>query len=108
MRKFRLRTYLRWTYVVLFCLVASIAYSQDWQAIYNQAIEQYKLEDYQKSISLAENALEKSTQTVANRAYTLQLVTTNCIMLNDADRGLKYIDDDLQDFQPVPTQHTTA
>src|SRR5258708_4021038 len=109
MRKFRLRTYLRWTYVVLFSLVASIASSQDCQAIYNQAIEQYKLEDYQKSISLAENAVEKSkTQTINNRAYTLQLVTTNCIMLNDADRGLKFIDEEIKLFQQIEGQKSKS
>lgn len=101
--------HLRWAYLALFNLVILTAYPQDWQAIYNQALEQYKLEDYQKSISLAENALEKSkTQTLNNRAYTLQLVTTNCIMLNDTDRGLKYIDEEIKLFQQVEGQKSKS
>jgi len=100
---------LRWAYIVLFSLVVSTASSQDWQAIYNQALAQYKAEDYQKSISLAENAIEKSkTQTTTNRAYTLQLITTNCIMLNDADRGLKYIDEEIKLFEQVEGQKSKS
>src|SRR5260370_14474882 len=110
MGKFSLCSYnLRWAYIVLFSLVVSTASSQDWQAIYNQAFAQYKAEDYQKSISLAENAIEKSkTQTTTNRAYTLQLITTNCIMLNDADRGLKYIDEEIKLFQQVEGQKSKS
>ncbi|MBI1769400.1 MAG: CHAT domain-containing protein [Bacteroidetes bacterium] len=110
MRKFGLRIFdSSWAYAFLLSLVAPIVCAQDWQTIYKQALAQYQAEDYQKSISLAEEALEKSkTQGLANRAYTLQLITTNCIMLNDADKGLKYVNEEIDLFKQAEGQKSKS
>ncbi|GHN01214.1 hypothetical protein WSM22_27030 [Cytophagales bacterium WSM2-2] len=74
--------------------------AQEWKATYNQALEKYKAEDYQNSLALAKDAFEKSSaETMVNRAYILQLITSNCSALEDADTGLKYSDQEISFFQ---------
>src|SRR5262245_57029902 len=94
--------YARWAYPLLLSAITTFSNAQDWQSVYNQALEQYKAEEYQKSLSLAEDALEKSkTQSPASRVHTLQLITTNCVMLGQADKGIKYIDEEISLFQQI-------
>jgi len=91
-----------WVCLSLMVFTTTFLSAQDWQSIYNQALEKYQSEDYSNSISLAESAYEKAKSlTPLNQAYSIQLITSNCVAMGNAEKGLKYIDNEINLFQQV-------
>ncbi len=87
-------------HIILFCLVSTFGLAQNWQASYNDALGYYKAEDFQNSLLTAKSTLEKyRTESNLNQAYTLQLITSNYVMLNDPDNALVFCDQEMNLFQ---------
>lgn len=88
---------------ILFALLISqrlCSQSKDWQSLYNQALSKYQSEDFQNSLQAAKEALQAgSAISPQNRAYTIQLITANCVALENADEGLSYIDEEIKLFR---------
>jgi len=81
-----------------FVFIATNLFAQDWQTSYQQASTLYQSGDYEKSLTQAKLSLEQS-KSAKDRAYTIQLITSNDLMLENADDGLKYIDEEIKLFK---------
>lgn len=81
-------------------LVTGRGLAQDWQTSYEQAKTQYQKEDYAASLALAEETLAKSKSiSLAGRAYFLQLITSNCLILKNPDKGLSHSAEEIRLFK---------
>ncbi len=83
---------------LLFCICSLVAPAQGWQSLYDEALKHYQKGDFKISLEQAKAALGKSEDNF-HRGSSLQLITANCLALNDPDTGLKFIDEELSIFQ---------
>lgn len=83
--------------------------AQDWKTSYEQANKLYQSGNYSESLTSAEDLLNKNQiPDLRSKAYLLQLITSNCIALNNSDEGLKYSNEEATLFRKEEGEKSTS
>lgn len=89
-------------YLLLFsclCLCVHTTSAQDWQSLYNSAMQSYNNEDYQKALSASLTAYNQvKGKDTKSLAYTLQLITASYAAIDDSQSALKYVEEEAAAF----------
>ncbi len=85
-----------------FLIVIVPANSQTWRNSYEQASKLFQSGNYAESLAGAEAILENNQiENSSDKAYLLQLITSNCFALNTPDEGIKYSGEEIGLFRQV-------
>src|SRR5688500_9350599 len=81
-------------FLILFTLNAS---GQSWKMHYDSAVQAYQNQQYEKTLSEAVQAYALTSDT-RYKAYTLQLLTAVCIQTHQTEKGLKWVEEEINLF----------
>lgn len=85
--------------VFFFLLSANSLRAQEWQTLYNAALQSYNNEDYSNALSTAIKAYQQvKGKDAKSTAYTLQLITANYSMLDNVSEALPYAQEEVTAF----------
>ncbi len=86
--------------------------AQQWQEVYQSAVTSFKSEKYDDALKFAEQAYSQAKESdTKSRAYTIQLITASCVEIPSGEKGLSYVDTEIQLFatlEPKAKNHLEA
>jgi CHAT domain-containing protein/Tfp pilus assembly protein PilF len=85
--------------LILLLVTAFPAFSQDWKSFYDRAVSDYKSQHYQEALIGAEKAyMASKSLDVKNQSFTLQLLTSICLEMQDYNKGLGFAREEVKLF----------
>ena len=85
--------------VFLILFLQPSVYSQDWQSVYNDAVQAFKTEQYNLALQKAMEALPLSQKNgIKAEAYSYQILTATLLQLGDFKDAIQYCDREAELF----------
>lgn len=88
-------------FLLLFLLCPFVVFAQDWQGVYQSALQHYQQEDYDSAISESWQAIALAGDNVKRQAYARQIFTASCLAMAKYDRGLAEAGKEIEGFRTI-------